>query len=310
MTESPGSRNANASAQVADPLAPSPIAVLLRRFRLIRSSRLPWIAGGTLVVLLFCAVFANVIAPWDPTALNLGKALKPPIWQDGSVSGHLLGTDNLGRDILSRIIEGARVTVEVGLYAIILSGGLGALMGMISAYFGGIVDGVIMRLVDIQMSIPPLALALVLAAVLSPGMSTVIVVIVLSYWTWYARIVRGEVLSLRERDFVKLARVAGCSTPVILWRHILPNVLNTLLVLASLQLGSVIIFEATLSFLGLGVQSPDMSWGLMLNDARPYMARAWWTITLPGVAIMIVCLAANVFGDWMRDTLDPKRRQL
>jgi peptide/nickel transport system permease protein len=202
------------------------------------------------------------------------------------------------------------VTVEVGLYAIILSGGLGALMGMISAYFGGIVDGVIMRLVDIQMSIPPLALALVLAAVLSPGMSTVIVVIVLSYWTWYARIVRGEVLSLRERDFVKLARVAGCSTPVILWRHILPNVLNTLLVLASLQLGSVIIFEATLSFLGLGVQSPDMSWGLMLNDARPYMARAWWTITLPGVAIMIVCLAANVFGDWMRDTLDPKRRQL
>lgn len=310
MTESPGSRNANASAQMGDPLAPSPIAILLRRFRLIRSSRLPWIAGGTLVVLLFCAVFANVISPWDPTALNLGKALKPPIWQDGSVSGHLLGTDNLGRDILSRIIEGARVTVEVGLYAIILSGGLGALMGMISAYFGGIVDGVIMRLVDIQMSIPPLALALVLAAVLSPGMSTVIVVIVLSYWTWYARIVRGEVLSLRERDFVKLARVAGCSTPVILWRHILPNVLNTLLVLASLQLGSVIIFEATLSFLGLGVQSPDMSWGLMLNDARPYMARAWWTITLPGVAIMIVCLAANVFGDWMRDTLDPKRRQL
>ncbi|WP_416897489.1 MAG: ABC transporter permease [Minwuia sp.] len=310
MTETPSAHNTNASGQTVEPLAPSGVASLMRRFRLIRSSRMPWIAGGTLVVLVFCAVFADVITPWDPTALNLGKALKPPIWQDGSVAGHLLGTDNLGRDILSRIIEGARVTVEVGIYAIILSGGLGAMMGMISAYLGGVVDAVIMRLVDIQMSIPPLALAMVLAAVLSGGMTTVIIVIVLSYWTWYARIVRGEVLSLRERDFVKLARVAGCSTPVILWRHILPNVLNTLLVLASLQLGSVIIFEATLSFLGLGVQSPEMSWGLMLNDARPYMARAWWTITLPGIAIMIVCLAANVFGDWMRDTLDPKRRQL
>ena len=167
-----------------------------------------------------------------------------------------------------------------------------------------------MRLVDIQLSIPPIALAIVLAAALQPGMTTVVIVIVLTYWTWYARIIRSEVLSLRERDFVKLAQVAGCSTTVILWRHILPNVVNTLLVLASLQLGSVIIYEATLSFLGLGVQSPEMSWGLMLTDARPYMQRAWWTITLPGVAIMITCLAANIFGDWMRDTLDPKRRQL
>ena len=310
MTETPSARTPRETGRPVEPLAPFGIASLMRRFRLIRSGKVPWIAGGTLLLLVFCAIFADVISPWDPTALNLGKALKPPIWEDGSVAGHLLGTDNLGRDILSRIIEGARVTLEVGIYAIVLSGGLGALMGMISAYFGGVVDAVIMRLVDIQMSIPPIALALVLAAALSPGMSTVIVVIVLSYWTWYARIVRGEVLSLRERDFVKLARVAGCSTPVILWRHILPNVVNTLLVLASLQLGSVIIFEATLSFLGLGVQSPEMSWGLMLNDARPYMSRAWWTITLPGVAIMIVCLAANVFGDWMRDTLDPRRRQL
>ncbi|GJL88044.1 MAG: peptide ABC transporter permease [Minwuia thermotolerans] len=310
MTEPVGHRTPQPAGHPADPLAPSGLALLLRRFRLIRVGRVPWIAGGLLLLLVFCALFADLIVPWDPTALNLGKALKPPIWEDGSVPGHVLGTDNLGRDILSRIIQGAQVTLEVGLYAIVLSGGIGALMGMISAYFGGVVDAVIMRLVDIQMSIPSIALALVLAAALSPGMSTVIVVIVLSYWTWYARIVRGEVLSLRERDFVKLARVAGCSTPVILWRHILPNVINTLLVLASLQLGSVIIFEATLSFLGLGVQSPDMSWGLMLNDARPYMTRAWWPITLPGIAIMIVCLAANVFGDWMRDTLDPRRRQL
>ncbi len=283
---------------------------LLKRLKMVRAGKVPWIAASLLSLLFICAAFADWIVPHDPSQLNIIKALKPPFWEKGAIDGYWLGTDNLGRDILSRIIEGARVSVIVGIYAIVLSGGLGAIMGMVSAYFGGVVDAVIMRLVDIQLSIPPIALAIVLAAALQPGMTTVVIVIVLTYWTWYARIIRSEVLSLRERDFVKLAQVAGCSTTVILWRHILPNVVNTLLVLASLQLGSVIIYEATLSFLGLGVQSPEMSWGLMLTDARPYMQRAWWTITLPGVAIMITCLAANIFGDWMRDTLDPKRRQL
>jgi peptide/nickel transport system permease protein len=282
----------------------------MRRLQLIRGRRIPWVALFVLLALCACALFADVFMPHDPAALDLRKSLKPPFWQEGAIPGHLLGTDNLGRDLVSRIIEGARVSVVVAIYAIVLSGGFGALMGMISAFFGGLVDAVIMRFVDMQMSIPPIALAIVLAAALSPNMTTVIIVIVITYWTWYARIVRGEVLSLRERDFVKLARVAGCSTPVILWRHILPNVVNTLLVLASLQLGSVIIYEASLSFLGLGIQPPGMSWGSMLADARPYMARAWWTITIPGIAIMITCLGANVFGDWMRDTLDPKRRQL
>ncbi|MEM7187974.1 MAG: ABC transporter permease [Pseudomonadota bacterium] len=285
-------------------------AGLLKRLRLLTGSRFPWISAITLLVLCICALFSSWITPHDPGALNIGAALKPPFWQEGYKPGYVLGTDNLGRDILSRIIEGARVSVVVGIYAIVLSGGIGAAMGMISAYFGGIVDTIIMRLVDIQLSIPPIALAIVLAAALRPGMTTVVIVIVLTYWTWYARIVRSEVLSLRERDFVKLAKVAGCSSTVILWRHILPNIANTLLVLASLQLGAVIIYEATLSFLGLGVQTPEMSWGLMLTDARPYMQRAWWTITIPGIAIMITCLAANIFGDWLRDKLDPKRRQL
>ena len=202
------------------------------------------------------------------------------------------------------------ISLTVAAYAIVISGGIGALVGMISGYFGGIVDTLIMRLVDIQMSIPSLALALVIATVLTPSLTTVIVVISITYWTWYARIIRGEILSLKERDYVALAKVAGCSTPTIFARHLLPNILNTLLVLATLQIGQVIIFEASLSFLGLGIQSPDVSWGLMLADARSYISNAWWAITLPGVAIMLTCLSANLIGDWLRDTLDPRRRQL
>jgi len=237
-------------------------------------------------------------------------ALKPPFWQENGGLSYPLGTDNMGRDILSRIIMGARISVIVALWAIPFSGAIGTLMGMVSAYFGGKIDMLIMRLVDIQMSVPSLALALILAAALKPGVTSVIIVIVVTYWTWYARVVRGEVLSLKERDFIALARVAGCSDLGILFKHFLPNILNTLLVLATLQLGSVIIYEASLSFLGLGIQPPDVSWGLMLADARPYISVAWWVITLPGLAILVTCLGSNLLGDWLRDTLDPKRRQL
>jgi len=271
---------------------------------------LPWLPLGILLLVLFAAVFGPMITPYDPGALNLSVALKPPAWEAGGTSAYLLGTDNLGRDILSRIILGARVSVTVALYAILLSGAIGSIMGMIAGYFGGKTDLVIMRLVDIQMSIPALALALILAAALEPGLTTVIVVIVVTYWTWYARIVRAEVLSLKERDFIALAKVAGCSPFSILFRHFFPNIINTLLVLSTLQMGSVIIYEASLSFLGLGIQPPDVSWGLMLSDARPYISVAWWVITLPGIAIVITCLGSNLFGDWLRDTLDPKRRQL
>jgi peptide/nickel transport system permease protein len=240
----------------------------------------------------------------------LGAAFRPPVWADKGGWAYPLGTDNLGRDILSRIIAGARVSLVSALYAILLSGGIGGLIGMISGYFGGAVDAVIMRLVDIQLSIPSLALALVIAAVFGANFETVVIVIVVTYWTWYARIVRGEILSLKERDYVALARVAGCDTATIFLRHLLPNIMNTLLVLATLQVGQVIIFEASLSFLGLGIQSPDVSWGLMLSDARGYITNAWWAITMPGIAIMVTCLASNMLGDWLRDTLDPKRRQL
>lgn len=271
---------------------------------------LPWLPLSILLLVAFAAGFGPLITPYDPGALNLSVALKPPAWETGGSTAYPLGTDNLGRDVLSRIILGARVSVTVAFYAILLSGAIGSIMGMIAGYFGGKVDLLIMRLVDIQMSIPALALALILAAALEPGLTTVIVVIVVTYWTWYARIVRAEVLTLKERDFVALARVAGCSPASILFRHFFPNIVNTLLVLSTLQMGSVIIYEASLSFLGLGIQPPDVSWGLMLADARPYITVAWWVITLPGIAIVITCLGSNLFGDWLRDTLDPKRRQL
>lgn len=272
--------------------------------------RVPWIPMFILFMVFSCALLGPIITPHDHGALNLGMALKAPFWQEGGVKSYPLGTDNMGRDILSRVIMGARVSVVVALWAILFSGAIGALMGMLAGYFGGKIDMLIMRLVDIQMSVPALALALILAAALKPGMTTVIIVIVVTYWTWYARIVRGEVLSLKERDFIALAKVAGCNAFSILLKHFLPNVLNTLLVLATLQLGSVIIYEASLSFLGLGIQPPDVSWGLMLSDARPYISVAWWVITLPGLAIVVTCLGSNLLGDWLRDTLDPKRRQL
>jgi peptide/nickel transport system permease protein len=275
----------------------------------LRGAGVPKFSIVFLLLLVIAAFAGDHLTPWDANGLDLAASFRPPAWAEGGAWNHPLGTDNLGRDILSRIISGSSVAVQIALYIILLSGSIGAAVGLAAGYFGGVVDAVLMRIADIQMSIPSLALALVMAAVLGPGFSTVVIVIVITYWTWYARIIRGEVLSLKERDYVALARIAGCSNFTILRRHLLPNVANTLLVLATLQVGQVIIFEASLSFLGLGIQQPDVSWGLMLADARSYITKAWWLITLPGVAIALTCLASNLLGDWLRDTLDPKRKQ-
>ncbi len=270
----------------------------------------PWLAILVLAAVLACAAGGEAILPHDPNDLDLGSAFLPPAWLDGGSLSSPLGADNLGRDILSRIMAGSRVSVIVAFYAILFSGGIGALAGMVCGYFGGRVDAALMRLIEIQQSIPAIALALILAAALEPGLTTVVVVIVLTYWAWYARIIRGEIMALKGRDYIAFARVAGVSTPVIFLRHLLPNIFNTLVVLATLQVGQVILFEASLSFLGLGIQQPDISWGLMLSDARQYITNAWWAITMPGIAIMLTCLSANVFGDWLRDRLDPQLRQL
>ena len=273
-------------------------------------TRFPIFAVGILILVASAALLGPLITPHDPGKINLPEVLNPPVWMEGGTTKYLLGTDNLGRDILSRIIDGARVSVMVAFYAIVLSGLIGTLAGMTAGFFGGWVDSVISRLIDVQMSVPSLALAMLLASVLGPSEGIVVLIIVLTYWTWYARIVRGEVLSLRERDYISLAKIANVRTPIIFVRHLIPNLLNTLLVLATLQFGSVIVFEAGLSFLGLGIQPPSVSWGGMLADGRNYIEVAWWLITIPGIAIMLACLASNILGDWLRDTFDPQRRQL
>lgn len=272
--------------------------------------RLPVIPLAILAVVLFAALFAEVLAPHGLEYFDVAAALKPPAWMPGGKPEFLLGTDNLGRDIFSRIIYGARVSLFVGFLAVGMAGTLGTILGLVASYFGGWVDALIMRIVDIQMSVPSILLALVLAAAIGPGLTTVVIVIMVVYWTYYARLVRGEVLGVKARDFVALARIVGCGNGRILFRHILPNIVNSIIVLATVQLGAVIIFEASLSFLGLGVQPPMPAWGSMLADGRTYVSVAWWLSVFPGLAIMLTVLSMNLFGDWLRDRWDPKRRQL
>ncbi len=275
--------------------------------------RLPWFPIVILLVVLFIpAIFANQIAPHDPTRGSLGNRLAPPVWQEGGSSENLLGTDKVGRDIFSRIIYGSRISVIIAMIAIVVSGVIGTALGITAGYWGGWVDALIMRLVDISLSIPIILLGLVLVAALGPHTSTVIGVIVVLLWSRYARLARGETLAVRVQDFISRAQVAGSGHIRIMFRHILPNVFNSLVVLATLQVGFVIILESTLSFLGAGVPRPNPAWGLMVADGRELVAseNGWWVSLLPGLAIMLVVLSMNLLGDWLRDRLDPKQRQV
>jgi peptide/nickel transport system permease protein len=240
----------------------------------------------------------------------LGDRFRPPAWQSTGTLDHLLGTDHLGRDVLSRLIFGARISVIVGLTVVIVAGVIGTALGIISGYLGRWVDQGIMRLTDAWLALPGVTFAIFLAAILGPSVSNIIIILAAVYWTRYARIVRGEVLSVRERDFVRLAVVAGCSKWAIMRRHILPNVMNTFMVLLTLHVGVVVLAEASLSFLGAGIPPPTPSWGQMVAEGRGKIASAWWLSLLPGLAITLVVLAFNLFGDWLRDRLDPKLRQL
>ncbi len=265
-----------------------------------------------LIVLVIPAIFANQIAPHDPTRGDLSDRLTPPVWQSGGNSEHILGTDKVGRDILSRIIYGSRISVIIAMIAIVVSGVIGTALGIIAGYWGSWVDALIMRLVDISLSIPIILLGLVLVAALGPRTSTVIGVIVVLLWSRYARLARGETLAVRVQDYISRAQVAGSSHRRIMARHVLPNVFNSLVVLATLQVGFVIILESTLSFLGAGVPRPNPAWGLMVSDGRELVAseKGWWVSLLPGLAIMLVVLSMNLLGDWLRDRLDPKQRQV
>ncbi len=263
-----------------------------------------------LIVLVIPALFADFIAPHDPIRGVLSVRLLPPAWVDGGQWSHVLGTDTQGRDILSRVIFGARITAQVSLAALFVGGTIGTVLGLIAGYFGGWADHIIMRLVDINLSMPLILLALTLVVLFEPGVGTTIAVVALLLWSRYARQVRAEVLTLKEMDFVARARVAGASNMRIIFKHIFPNVVNTLIVLATLQVGNVILLEASLSFLGAGIPPPDPAWGVLVAEGRDFIATFWWLSVIPGLVIMMTVLSMNVFGDWLRDHLDPKLRQL
>ncbi|MGH7535986.1 MAG: ABC transporter permease, partial [Gemmatimonadales bacterium] len=246
----------------------------------------------------------------SPTEGDITQKLIPPIWMERGDWEHPLGTDRFGRDVLSRIIYGSRISLLVSLIAIGVAGTFGTALGLLSGYRGGLIDAVLMRLTDIALSLPLILIAVVLVAVSEPSFGNVILVIALLLWPRFARQVRGETLAIKQQDFVALAVVAGRSSWWIMSRHIFPNVVPTLLVITTLQVGYVILLEGTLSFLGVGVPPPNPAWGLMIADGRGFLATAWWISLFPGLAMLLIVLAVNLMGDWLRDHLDPKLRQL
>jgi peptide/nickel transport system permease protein len=263
---------------------------------------------GIAVLLLMggAALAAPQIAPWDPGRQMLVKRLRPPMWQERGLREHPLGTDHLGRDILSRILYGGRISLGVGLSAVTLSGLIGVILGLLAGFHGGRTDAFIMRVVDVFLAIPYILLAMGVVFALGPSLLNVILVMAVTRWVQFARIVRADVLSIREREFVSGARARGNRSVRLLLRHVLPNALTPIIVVATLELAFMIIYESALSFLGLGVQPPTPTWGWMLADGRNYVATAWWLATFPGLAIMLTVLAVNLLGDWLRDTLDPR----
>lgn len=275
-----------------------------------RLSRSPAGTLGLAIVLLviLMAILAPVISPHDPQKQDITQRLKPPAWVEGGSAEHLLGTDGVGRDILSRVIHGSRISLVVGLVAAVFSAVVGVTLGLVAGYLRGTTDSALSRLSDVQQAIPFLVLAIAVAAVLGPGLFNLILVLVITTWVTFFRVVRGEVLSVREEQYVWAARSIGCSTSRTIRRYILPNVATSIIVVGTLLVANMIIFEASLSFLGLGVPSNIPTWGRIVSDGRQYVASEWWISLFPGLAILLTVLGINLLGDWLRDELDPKGR--
>jgi peptide/nickel transport system permease protein len=263
-----------------------------------------------LSLLVLAAIFADLIAPYSPIETSLIDRLKPPAFAAGGSGAHILGTDDLGRDILSRVIFGTRISLTVSLLVIIITSSVGTILGIIAGYLGGRTDTLLMRVTDVSLSFPAILLALLLAVLFGPGYWTVVLALSILGWAPYARIIRGEALRLREADFVAQARIIGSSPFRIMIQHIFPNVINPLIVIATLSVGLVILTEAALSYLGAGIPPPVPSWGSMVSDGRNLIDTAWWISTFPGIAIGLVVMSGNFLGDWLRDKLDPRLRQL
>jgi peptide/nickel transport system permease protein len=273
------------------------------------NAKLPvYIAFGIIVLFILIALFGPFLAPYDPLTGSLRARLVPPVWQDGGSWSHILGTDRLGRDVLSRIIAGARISLTVCLLGIAIAGTLGTLIGTVAGYYGGWVDRILMRLVDLALSFPIILLALLLGAISGPSFTNIIIVISLVLWSQYARMARGETLKIRNEDYVDLARTSGLSNLRIILHHILPNIAPALIVIATLQVGIVIVLEASLSFLGVGVPPPNPSWGAMVAEGRSYIVTAWWLCMLPGLAVLLTVMSVNLVGDALADRINPALR--
>ena len=297
-------------AAITNDSAIQPIKVGVGKRVLASLKGAPVIPLFIIVVFTLSAILADVITFHDAYKVSLPDRLIPPFWQDGGSISHPLGTDPLGRDILTRIIYGTRVSIIIAGAALTIGGGVGTLIGLTAGYYGGKIDTLLMRLADITLAFPLILFAILMVMVIGPSMMNVIVAISLVLWARYARVIRGEVLGLMQRDFIARAKVSGASDWRIMMRHLLPNVMPTLIVLLTLQVGWVIIVEASLSFLGAGIPPPTPAWGSMLADGREYVSTAWWVTTAPGIAIMLVVLAFNLSGDWLRERLDPKQRSI
>lgn len=278
------------------------------RNRLLRE--LPAVLGmAVLLAIAVMAIFADQLAPHDPLSQDLRGRLAPPVWVAGGTADHLLGSDRLGRDILSRIMFGGRITLFIGLMAVVVGGTVGVTLGILAGYLGGVVDIVLGRLADIQQAIPFVILTLAVVAVLGPSLTNLILVLGVGSWLFYYRVARGEVLAVRERPFIEAAEVIGASRLRIVLRHILPNVAASVIVVVTLFVPLVIIFTAGLSFLGLGVPPPTPEWGSMIAEGTQYLRDAWWLSLMPGGFLVLTVLAVNMIGDWMRDFLDPVQRR-
>ncbi len=293
--------------------APTPtssltIALLGLVWRALR--RWPIVPVAVLAALVVTGVFAPQIAPQDPLEQELSLRNAPPFWYPEGTGERLLGGDHVGRDVLSRIVHGARISLMVVAVAAVTGVFVGAALGLVAGYVGGLVDEIIMRMVDVWLALPFLLIALVSVILWGASLGLIIALLALLTWASLVRFVRAEVLSLKERDYVALAKVAGASNLRILLRHILPGVVNTVIVITTLHVGGLILAEATLSFVGAGIPAPTPAWGLMVSEARAYVATAWWGTVFPGVAIFLVVMSLNFLGDWLRDRLDPRLRQL
>jgi peptide/nickel transport system permease protein len=294
-------------ADVASPSARESRITYADLLRSLWDDKVVLVALCFIILVIGAATFADVVSPHDPNAQSIRTRMKPPLTASATPDAplHLLGTDQLGRDILTRLIYGARVSLTVGILTALISGTFGVMMGLIAGFYRGRIDDLIMRLVDLQMSMPSLLLALFVLFALGPSFVNLIVVMVVTRWMVYARITRGMMLSLRERPFVEAARALGCSDVRLILVHMLPNLMSPIIVLATLEVATMMLALAALDFLGLGIQPPDSSWGLMLAQGRDYITSAWWLVTFPGLAIMLTALSFNVLATWVRVITDP-----